>query len=265
MAQLQVDFFSKKLKRHVTIKAVIPNDSDHPGRENPEGIRTLYLLHGYTGNCTDWLTETQIQEYAAKYRLAVIMPSGENSFYLDDEDKSEFFGEFIGEELVEYTRKLFPLSHRREDTFIGGLSMGGYGAMRNGLKYSENFSKIMSFSGAFIQLYIIENGGKAFDDNVTTAAYKARIFGDLKTLATSSKNPSWLVDRIHWDGQDVPDIFMTCGTEDDLLSVNRETKKQLEAAGADVTYIEDEGSHNWDYWNKHLEKAIRWALRKKPL
>lgn len=80
------------------------------------------------------------------------MPSGENRFYLDDEKSGELYGEFIGKELVEFTRKLFPLSDKREDTFIAGLSMGGYGAIRNGLKYAENFGCVIGLSAALVQI-----------------------------------------------------------------------------------------------------------------
>ena len=93
---------------------------------------------------------TRIQAWAEANDLAVIMPSGENRFYLDDEKSGELYGEFIGKELVEFTRKLFPLSDKREDTFIAGLSMGGYGAIRNGLKYAENFGCVIGLSAALV-------------------------------------------------------------------------------------------------------------------
>ena len=141
MAIIEVNFISKCLMRVVTFNAIIPVDKFGPQAENAEQkpLKTLYLLHGIFGNYTDWVNGTRIQAWAEANDLAVIMPSGENRFYLDDEKSGELYGEFIGKELVEFTRKLFPLSDKREDTFIAGLSMGGYGAIRNGLKYAENF------------------------------------------------------------------------------------------------------------------------------
>lgn len=99
-------------------------------------MKTLYLLHGVTGDENDWLYGTYIERYAIEHKIAVIMPDGNNNFYVDN-CEFERWGQFIGKELVEYTRNLFPLSKNREDTYIGGLSMGGYGAIRNGLKYFE--------------------------------------------------------------------------------------------------------------------------------
>ena len=150
MAIIEVNFISKCLMRVVTFNAIIPVDKFGPQAENAEQkpLKTLYLLHGIFGNYTDWVNGTRIQAWAEANDLAVIMPSGENRFYLDDEKSGELYGEFIGKELVEFTRKLFPLSDKREDTFIAGLSMGGYGAIRNGLKYAENFGCVIGLSAA---------------------------------------------------------------------------------------------------------------------
>lgn len=137
--------------------------------------------------------------------------------------------------------------------------MGGYGALRNGLKYSNTFSKIISFSGAFIQLKIIENNGITSDDFITSADYKKRIFGDLNKLAQSDKNPLYIAEQLKNEGKDIPDILMTCGTEDNLVALNRKNKEQFNAKGIEIRYIEDNGSHDWEYWNKHLEEAINWA------
>ena len=158
MAIIEVNFISKCLMRVVTFNAIIPVDKFGPQAENAEQkpLKTLYLLHGIFGNYTDWVNGTRIQAWAEANDLAVIMPSGENRFYLDDEKSGELYGEFIGKELVEFTRKLFPLSDKREDTFIAGLSMGGYGAIRNGLKYAENFGCVIMPQGVMSPCQLIQ-------------------------------------------------------------------------------------------------------------
>ena len=138
MALVKVDFFSESLMRTVSIQALIPVDKKEIEKEitnEKNTYKTLNLLHGIFGNHTDWVCGTRIQRWAQDHDLAVIMPSGENKFYVDNEKSHEYYSRFIGEELVEVTRQLFPLSLKREDTFIAGLSMGGYGAIINGLKY----------------------------------------------------------------------------------------------------------------------------------
>ena len=155
MALLHITYFSQALSGQNDFYAVLPNDlppmmtmTPNPAFRRP--MKTLVLLHGHGGAAADWLTGSGIQELASKYNLAVLMPNGRNSFYLDKEASGEAYGTFIGEELLAYARKTFGLSDRAEDTFIGGFSMGGFGALRNGLKYSQNYSKIMAFSSAII-------------------------------------------------------------------------------------------------------------------
>lgn len=260
MAIIHVKFFSNCLKRTVPFVAVLPNDGTFSKYGQPDFVtgemKTLYLLHGYTGDETDYLANTRVCELSKKYGIAVIMPDGDNSFYLDNVVENRYFGKYIGEELVEYTRRLFPLSKKREDTFIGGLSMGGYGAMRNGLKYAHNFSKILAFSGAYLPIRIVDNGGVPVGDDVSSVEFQCRVFGDPKMLATSDLDPRFIYKELKKSGKSVPRIFMTEGSEDFLLKENHAMRDFLQAQHADFTYIEDVGAHDWDFWNKHLEEAF---------
>ena len=153
MALLEVNFFSKALMRPVTMNVILPADKvffEEETEEDEKPFKTLYLLHGVMGNYTDWVTGTCIKRWAEEKNLAVVMPSGANMFYMDHPEVNENYSEFIGKELVKITRRMFPLSHKKEDTFIAGLSMGGYGAIRNGLKYHDTFGYIAGLSSAMI-------------------------------------------------------------------------------------------------------------------
>ena len=149
MAFLQVDYKSKQLGRKTRFNVFLPADTDPAGRKGAPW-KTLYLLHGIYGDCTSWVTSSCVQRYAEDRNLCVVMPDGENGFYLDHPDYMNRFAGWIGEELVEAARGMFPLSEKREDTWIGGLSMGGYGALRTGLKYADTFGGIAAFSSALI-------------------------------------------------------------------------------------------------------------------
>lgn len=270
MAFFQVNFFSKSLKRQVPFTAFVPVDTfDIPGQEPVERgpIKSLYLLHGYAGNHMDWSLGAKIQELSLIHNIAVFMPSGENNFYLDDSDKGELHAEFIGNELVEFTRKTFPISSNREDTFIGGLSMGGFGAIRNGLKYSQHFSKIIALSSALITRNIA-GIPEDFKDPIADYNYYRRVFGDLNELLGSDKDPEALILNLKKDNADnpenpekavIPHIYMACGTEDFLLKENRAYHEFLEKEGVEHTYIEAPGVHDWKFWNEYIEKAMKWA------
>lgn len=262
MAFLQINYHSKMLKKLTTFNALVPIDcfgASNYAQEVRKPLKSLYLLHGYTGNYTDWLSGTKIQELSEKYNLAVFMPSGENSFYLDDTEKGEYFGEFVGRELVEFTRSLFPLSGQKEDTFIGGLSMGGYGALRNGLKYAEQFGRIIAFSSALIT-HSITGITPDFKDAIENYYYYRRVFGDLNQLLGSDKDPEALVAELKAKNKEIPQIYMACGTEDFLLENNRSYHEFLNSQHIKHHYLESTGEHNWSFWNEYIEKAILWAL-----
>ncbi|MGJ7913122.1 alpha/beta hydrolase [Neobacillus sp. LXY-1] len=262
MAISQVNFYSKALKREVTFNALLPIDrTEMFGNVNTEGrpLKSLYLLHGYSGSYLDWLSLSRIREISDKYNLAVFMPSGENNFYLDDIDKGELFGEYIGNELVMFTRKMFPLSSKREDTFIGGLSMGGYGAIRNGLKYSDNFSRIIALSSAIIT-YRIAGISNDYKDEVADYKYYRRIFGDLHQLLGSDRDPEALIVDLIKAEVEIPKIYMACGTGDFLLDVNQKFYEFLVSKNVNVIYRETNGDHSFGFWNEYIEKAISWAI-----
>jgi putative tributyrin esterase len=261
MALIRTDFVSESLKRTVTFNAIIPTDKfARPGTPKPElkPFKTLYLLHGIFGNYTDWVSGTRIQRWAQEKDLAVIMPSGENGFYVDHAGRGDLlYGEYIGQELVKFTRDLFQLSDRREDTFIAGLSMGGYGAIRNGLVYSDTFSCIGALSSALI----IDQARQSTNDSpmfMGQRSYFESVFGDLTKLDGSDKDYKALVLKHVRSGKPLPKIYMCCGKDDFLLSANQDYRDFLREQNADLTYEEGPGSHEWDFWDTYIRKFIDW-------
>ena len=260
MALIQVNYVSSALQRTVPLQVILPVDKLTPNGQLPpeKTFKTLYLLHGFLGNYTDWVSGTRIQRWAEERDLAVVMPSGDNAFYVDRPETLNNYGAFIGQELVEVTRRMFPLSRKREDTFIGGLSMGGYGAVRNGLNYQETFGAIISFSGVLQPFEAFEKAPAEYD-----AAFEEGIFGNLKEAAVSDKNPTWLVHslaskKLSDPNFELPKIYIACGTEDQLLPHSQNFRDLLLENGFSVTYEEGPGDHDWDFWDTYIKKVIDW-------
>lgn len=245
MALIQIDFQSMCLKRHVKFNAYIPLDPMLlPGVKPPAGpFKTMYLLHGYSGSCFDWLGSDKIGKLSQQYNLAIIMPDGENHFYVDAVRRTDMYGEMIGRELVDFTRRIFPLSHKREDTIIAGVSMGGFGAMRNGLKYSDVFGHIIGCSPAMIINDLNKDNAIATVTGATKSYYRS-VFGDLESAAQSDMSPFWLAEKMKNDGKEFPDIFFGCGYNDLLVSPNRELHLKLEALGIPHVFREYPGTHD---------------------
>lgn len=253
MAFLVANFFSNTLERNVVVNVILPTDK-RKGVQKREKFKTLYLLHGLTGNHNDWIHCSGILRWAQEKNLAVVMPSGENAYYIDNPISK--MGEFIGEEILEATRKMFPLSSRREDTFIAGLSMGGYGAIRNGLVYHYNYGYIAGLSSAlrnFEQAFDVPERNKKFDI----------AFGEIEEAAKTDKNPRVAMDNLVALKKENPDmefpkVYMACGTEDRLIDYNRLFRDLFQEKGFDITYEEEKGGHTWDFWNKYIRHILEW-------
>jgi len=263
MAVFQADIYSKSLAKSTCFHMVLPNDVPPMMTEGNENynrkMKTLFLLHGYSGSSKDWLLGSSVQELATKYNIAVIMPSGDNSFYLDGKGTGRAYGTYVGQELVDYVRKTFNLATDRDDTFIGGLSMGGFGAIRTGLYYNETFSKVVGLSSALI-IHNVKNKKEGFKDAIADYDYYTLVFGNLEQLENSVNNPEYLIKKLKEENKPIPKIYMACGTEDFLIEENRAFFRFLKDEKIDVEYIESPGVHNWDFWNAYLEPSIKWLL-----
>ena len=240
MAWFQVSFSSANLSHLTELNVLIPQFASP---ENP--CRTLYLLNGYRGDHTDWLLNTDVNGLSGLSRCAIVMPGGENSSYTDHTHSGVKYGEYVGKEIVEFTRRLFPaLSKKREDTAIAGLSMGGYGALRNGLKYHDTFGYVMPLSFGMM-------GPETVTDEASKARFEAR-YGPLEKWDESDCNPKYLAKSLVESGAELPKLYIACGWNDRLCVTNREYHHYLEEIGYPHVYEEGPGSHEWSTW--------RWAL-----
>ena len=229
---------------------------DNPHYKRPR--KTLVLLHGFSGDCNEWLYHAPVMEYAEKYNLAIVMPSGGLNFYLDCPETGRSYDRFIGKDLIEYLRDTFGLAMTREDTLIGGLSMGGFGALHVGLSHPDVFSRIIALSSAFLipdlKTMPPQGNGRA------NYEYYRATFGDLSVAAESDQNPEVLHRKLKESGAEIPRIFMACGTEDFLYTRNLGLRDTLLKQGADLEYREGPGVHDWHFWVPYLDEGIRWFL-----
>lgn len=255
MALIQGNYLSACLKRNVTFNALLPVDPMFPPEGAQKPLKTLYLLHGYTGGCSSWLSGDELGELSQMNNLAIIMPDGENHFYVDDLARGDFYGEMIGRELVDFTRKIFPLSHARADTIIGGISMGGFGALRNGLKYSETFGHIVAISPAMIIEEVADSTEAPNHVGATRGFYRA-VFGDPETCAQTDRNPKVCARQLVEEGRTPPSIYIACGYNDMLVYPNRDFSAYLSSLGIEHVFEEGPGSHENPFFQPHLRRGL---------
>jgi S-formylglutathione hydrolase FrmB len=263
MATGRLRFYSISQMGQVNISYVIPNDIPPMMVEGNEHfkrpMKTLYLLHGFSGNESDWEYNGVAEDIAGKYNLAVIMITGGNNFYLDRKATGCQYGTFAGEEVVNYTRKLFGLSEKREDTLIGGLSMGGFGAIHTALAYPETFGGVVALSSALI-IHGIAGLKEGFQDMMANYDYYREVFGDLDKVKESDNNPEVLYTKLKDKGAKIPPIYMAVGTEDFLYENNQIMRRFFEENKADFTYEEGPGIHDWKFWNAYITRGLDWVL-----
>ena len=250
MAFLELHYKSKLLKSTVSVNVILPE------QETPTaGCKTLYLLHGLSGDHSIWMRMTAIERYAADRGIAVIMPAVGRSWYTDTASGAKYFS-FITRELPEYCRKFFAqLSPRPEDTYIAGLSMGGNGAFKAALLCPDIFGGgCASLSGAFdigsdYRLPMMDEWRAIFGFDLAHPSQLEGSDHDVLALAKKHQGP-------------FPKMFMWCGVSDrpGLLEANRSLHRLLEEMGIPHMYTESEGDHSWQWWDLHIQPALDYLL-----
>ena len=264
MAFITCHYFSHALGSNITINVCLPTPSSGDKVRYASlaqdfgydtGLPVLYLLHGMYGDCNSWPRYSSIDRYAQDHRIAVVMASGGNDFY-QNMPGGLAYETFFTRELPAYIRALFPVSERREDTFIAGLSMGGYGAWHLALAAPEVFSKAASMSGALDIVALYESAKSNPEPSVFN--WKA-IFGDPDALAGSHSDLFAQYAQCA-ERRLSPKLYQTCGTEDFLYALNIGARDRMLALGADLTYTEGPGAHDWSFWDHHIQEIMDWLL-----
>lgn len=257
MAIIHMNFRSSRITRNVSPLIFLPDLNQWRDIDPP--YPTLYFLHGYSGGAVETAMFSNIALFSMRYGVAVVMADGENSFYTDDEKRNACFSRFVGEELVEVTRSVLPLSDRREDTWIAGISMGGYGALINGLRFRERFSRIGMLSPALG--YKLENGA-APEHCPVPAGELAETLGSWEEYAGSYRDERHAVVSAATSGEPVPDIFVGIGTSDPLYGEAKRFREYSRNAGLAPEWYEAEGGHDHTFWKEAMDPLFHFLTGK---
>ncbi|BBH19958.1 esterase [Paenibacillus baekrokdamisoli] len=251
MALIQCDFYSETLGISTSMTVILPQTTYSQigmhSRASDQKHKTLLLLHGLSDDHTIWLRRTSIERYVAELGIAVVMPSAQRSFYTDMEQGLNFWS-FISEELPAIARSFFPLSDRREDNFVAGLSMGGYGAFKLALNQPDRYQAAASLSGSLD----ISSVHKLFSDDFKKS------FGSMEQAENSSSDLFKLARDVAALGDKAPLLYQCCGTEDFLYEDNIKFRDYARELNLPLTYEEESGTHEWGYWDKQIKRVLEW-------
>ncbi len=243
MAFLQIGLHSNALGMATALDAIVPQSQNGP-------LKVLWLLHGLSDDHTIWQRRTSIERYAEGRNVAVFMPCGGRSFYCDVPGGLRY-ETHVAEELPAIVHSMFNLSDKREDNFIAGLSMGGYGAYKIALRHPDRYAAAASFSGVLDvdSFYRMMERDKVAD-----------VLADFggKNPIGGRDDPRALLKGLVESGAAIPRLYQACGTEDFLYADNVSFREFARSLGVDLTYEEGPGSHTWLFWDTYVQKAMAW-------
>lgn len=243
---------SKLMAREMPYRVVVP--VNYKTSNEKIAYPVIYLLHGLTGHFDNWGDKTKIAEYLAPYNFIVVMAEGENGWYTDSSTvPNDRYETYITQELIPEIDKKFRTLPAKKHRAVAGLSMGGYGSIKFGLKYPENFALVGSFSGALGAASWTEktlgNNWKALTDSITSIygadGSKTRLENDIFKLVKDM--PAEKVSRL-------PFVYLDCGTEDFLIGSNRDFVSLLLEKKVRHEFRQLPGKHDWAYWEAQIQE-----------
>lgn len=260
MINFDCNFESRVLNARVNLKVILPQKIDYLFETTDynefykyDKFKTLLLLHGAWDDAQSWVTNTCVTRYADENNIALILPSVGNSFYMKQLSGEDYF-KFVNEEILSFVRNIFPLSHKREDTFVGGNSMGGYGAMKMAFERPDLFSKAFSLSGALDlqeSARLLKAIGISMDN----------LFKDVRKINGTPDDLSVIMEQAINKKYALPEIYQAVGVKDYMYRGNLKFKAKAEELNVPIVYEEGPGEHDWKFWNEYVEKAILWCLK----
>ena len=253
-----VQFQSALIGKTLPFNVILPLDYETSGTTR---YPVLYLLHGLFGHYSDWITKTNIADYAAQYRIIVVMPEGNNGWYTDSATvPSDKYESYILKELIPEVQKRYRTIETRYGRGIAGLSMGGYGALRFGLKSPDMFVFAASMSGALAAPEWTD------DDLKSLPPIRDSVFSVFGNIGSDTRKTNDIFEIIRALPasriNSLPYIYLDCGTEDFLITNNQQFAGLLREKRIPHEYRELPGDHNWAYWDQQVQQVLRIAAEK---
>lgn len=256
MALIRLDHVPETVQVNLPLNILLP-DPGRMGDVPVAGRKVLYLLHGLSDDASAWQRFTIIESLAQAYGLVVVMPSVGRSFYTDQPNGQQYFT-YLTEELPCYLKDVFGLAPRREDTFIAGNSMGGYGAFKAALLRPELYAVAASFSGVLSLAILTLNPDDPRHEEF------GLLFGDPETLAGSQHDPAVWLQRAAQHPEGLPTLYIAVTRQEDLYPLSVGFHAACQSLGIRCEYHEKDGGHNWFAWDYQIRHFLETILGPRP-
>ena len=255
-----IQFESKLIGKTLPYNVLLPLDYNLIAAKTKR-YPVIYLLHGLTGHYNNWIEHTDLADCVTAYQFIIVMPEGNNGWYTDSATvPSEKYESYILQELIPDVEKRFRASREREGRAIGGLSMGGYGALKFGVKHPEMFVFVASLSGALDAASWTEADLKGLEFIWRTLQ---PVFGADKSETRAANDLRELYSELTPERiAALPYVYVDCGTEDQLLDINRSFVDILTKQKIPHEYRQLPGTHSWTYWDAQVQEVLKIAAQK---
>ncbi len=247
---------SKLMAREMPYRVILPKNYE---ADKTEKFAVIYLLHGLIGHFDNWTDKSKLKDHAANYNYIIVMPEGDNGWYSDSATvPNDKYESYIVQELIPEIDGKFRTIADRPHRAIAGLSMGGYGALKFGLKYPDKFVLAGSFSGAL--------GAASFTDKTLGNGWKVltdSIMGTYGAEDSQTRKDNDIYKIVRETTPEkvsaLPFIYLDCGTEDGLITQNRDFNALLAEKKIPHEFRELPGIHDWKFWDSQVQEFLRLA------
>lgn len=285
MTLFTINFQSEKLHKQTEVNVFLPQNANRASH-----LKTIWLLHGMTDDHTGWLRKSEIELYAEKYGICAVMPNADLSFYVNMAYGADYF-EYISTELPAFLKRFLPISDSKDDNYLAGVSMGGYGAFLTAMNCPDKYCAAVSLSGPMCISWInsvlsneelaisqenpdgklVKECENIFSDrngiprklveclmesgNRTTARIFKGMFG-LDPCLTGNQYDIFNLAKQLADGKKELKLLACCGEEDYHYKSNIDFAETAGNIGLDYSLETGSGEHNWQYWNSKIPKIM---------
>ncbi|HRH43945.1 MAG TPA: alpha/beta hydrolase family protein [Pyrinomonadaceae bacterium] len=246
---------SKLMSREMPYRVIFPSKYDQKDEKTQYPV--LYLLHGLTGHFSNWSEKTKLIEFSRNYKFVIVLVEGDDGWYSDSiSAPNDKYESYIIQELIPTIEAKFRAKNNRENRVMAGLSMGGYGSLKFGLKYPDKFVLVGSFSGALgaasFSVKTLGNSWKALTDSID------KVYGADDSQTRKDNDIYKMVREMPAEKvKSLPFIYLDCGTEDGLVQSNREFNALLVGKKIPHEFRELPGKHDWIFWNSQIEEFLQ--------
>lgn len=254
-----VQFESRLVGVALPYNVILPADYGRP-QSKERRYPVLYLLHGLGGSASDWVSaRARLADHAAHYPFIIVVPEGSDGWYTDGLVPSDKFESYFVEELLPDVDRRFRTLASREGRAVAGLSMGGYGSLKFGLKHPGLFAFAGSMSGAL--------AAASWTPDMPLPAFVkpsiTRVYGPAGSAVRRDNDIFRIVRELTPERvKALPFLYLDCGTEDFLISNSRDFSGLLVEKKVPHEFRQLPGGHEWPYWDRQVQEVLRLAAQR---